>query len=823
MVYLLAVCLFAVCLWMRGRLTEVEVRLAALERWDRGPVAPPVPPAPAARPAPASPPKAIVYQPIAPRPVVAAAPGPAPQRDWESLVGGNWLNKVGVLILVIGIALALGYSFTRVGPGGRVAISLAGSFAMLGAGVALQERYRVFANGLAAGGWAALYFTTYAMHAVAAARVIDNPYGAAALLLAVSAGMIGHSLRYRSEAVTSLAYGIAFATLAIAEPNGFAIPALLPLAVSLLFVARRFGWRRMALLGVVGTYGVIALRGDAGSPLWQTQTLVAAFWLLFEAFDLAVGVLLPLNAAGFLGLSVLAWQARAPEEVWKFAAGAAAAYLVSAVLRRRSPWWPAAATIAAALAAAAVFLRGEGQWTTFALLIEAEGVYLAGVRLRAPYLRHLAGGVFAAALAQLAAAGGNWVPAAAIGAALFYANSFVDRFHGYAGAALLALIVGHEAPQHRGHAWTGLAAILFTAGWGARRLDVRLQGYGIGLLGLAWRMGAPGPLALSWSYGHLAAQAAPWATVGAFYAGALCGRFSTRIAGREADILRLAASVAASLPGALAVWRAVPVAWTGVAWLALGAVIVELGVRDLPRELRRIGIGIAGMGAVLAFFHNVLALANHGAWGPRFAPLLAAGACAFVALRATEARSVARVVAAGFLAAAAWSLLPPAAVAPVWAAMALAGRSRKESYVLAAAAVWRSCDPQSPILGAAAVVVILHCMRRTWASLAGSGLLAVLLYHHVSGSLLTIAWGAEGVALLAAGFALRDRVPRLSGLYALLFCIGKAFVYDLRHLETLPRIFSFLVLGVILVGVSWLYARYRAASRSPTTRGPSER
>ena len=43
----------------------------------------------------------------------------------------------------------------------------------------------------------------------------------------------------------------------------------------------------------------------------------------------------------------------------------------------------------------------------------------------------------------------------------------------------------------------------------------------------------------------------------------------------------------------------------------------------------------------------------------------------------------------------------------------------------------------------------------------------------------------------------------------LLFCILKLFIYDLSYLETLPRIFSFIVLGLLLVGVSWLYTRFR--------------
>ena len=42
-------------------------------------------------------------------------------QEWEAVVGGNWLNKLGVLVLVIGVAGLLGYEFTRVGPLGRVA------------------------------------------------------------------------------------------------------------------------------------------------------------------------------------------------------------------------------------------------------------------------------------------------------------------------------------------------------------------------------------------------------------------------------------------------------------------------------------------------------------------------------------------------------------------------------------------------------------------------------------------------------------------------------------------------------------------------------
>jgi uncharacterized membrane protein len=44
----------------------------------------------------------------------------------------------------------------------------------------------------------------------------------------------------------------------------------------------------------------------------------------------------------------------------------------------------------------------------------------------------------------------------------------------------------------------------------------------------------------------------------------------------------------------------------------------------------------------------------------------------------------------------------------------------------------------------------------------------------------------------------------------LLVCIAKLFFYDLRNLETMYRILSFLGLGVILLLVSWTYTRFKA-------------
>src|SRR5450755_167594 len=136
---------------------------------------PPPPPVPVVRPS-APPPEPAPPVPVIAPPAPVAPPSlppaqeavpPQPHRtseEWEALVGGNWLNKIGVFVVVVGLAFGLDYAYTRLGPAGRVVLSLAAAFAMLAAGVVFErrERYRTFARGLIGGGWAALYTTVYA-------------------------------------------------------------------------------------------------------------------------------------------------------------------------------------------------------------------------------------------------------------------------------------------------------------------------------------------------------------------------------------------------------------------------------------------------------------------------------------------------------------------------------------------------------------------------------------------------------------------------------------------------------------------------------------
>jgi uncharacterized membrane protein len=94
---------------------------------------------------------------------------------------------------------------------------------------------------------------------------------------------------------------------------------------------------------------------------------------------------------------------------------------------------------------------------------------------------------------------------------------------------------------------------------------------------------------------------------------------------------------------------------------------------------------------------------------------------------------------------------------------------------------------------------------------AGLGMLWWNAHHLVAACQLrgwiTVVWSVSGAAFLAAGFALRERFYRRSGLLLLGFSVGRAFLVDVWRFDTLYRILSFLILGGLLVLFSFLYNR----------------
>jgi len=69
-------------------------------------------------------------------------------------------------------------------------------------------------------------------------------------------------------------------------------------------------------------------------------------------------------------------------------------------------------------------------------------------------------------------------------------------------------------------------------------------------------------------------------------------------------------------------------------------------------------------------------------------------------------------------------------------------------------------------------------------------------------------WLLMGIVLLFVGTLRDDKAMRMASLAVMIVSVGKVFLYDASELTGLLRVFSFLGLGLSLLGLSWFYTRF---------------
>jgi uncharacterized membrane protein len=80
---------------------------------------------------------------------------------------------------------------------------------------------------------------------------------------------------------------------------------------------------------------------------------------------------------------------------------------------------------------------------------------------------------------------------------------------------------------------------------------------------------------------------------------------------------------------------------------------------------------------------------------------------------------------------------------------------------------------------------------------------------------LSVVWALYASGLLLAGRASRLRLLRLMGLGLLSLTTLKVFIWDLSSLDRAYRIISFIMLGAILLVVSYFYQRSQQPAEEP--------
>ena len=186
--------------------------------------------------------------------------------NWELIVGGNWLARIGVVALIFGVAFFLKLAIDNgwLGPTARVLVGIAIGAALVAAGEYWRRRYGPFAQALSGGGIGILYVSIFAAHSMLG---LIGVYPATGGLFLVSLTSAALALRYGAISLAVIGISAAFSApfvLGAFSPrpvedltrSGAGLDLLayiLVVDIGVLVLSAHRNWRWMTVLAWVGS------------------------------------------------------------------------------------------------------------------------------------------------------------------------------------------------------------------------------------------------------------------------------------------------------------------------------------------------------------------------------------------------------------------------------------------------------------------------------------------------------------------------------------------------------------------------------------------
>jgi hypothetical protein len=599
----------------------------------------------------------------------------------EEMLGTNWLNKIGIGILVLGLAFFLAYQLQNLGPAGKVLLGVALSAVMIALGIHYEgnERYRLLARASAAGGWSLLFFLSYAVYHVPAAHLVDSRELDFLLMFVVAAAIVGYSLRHRSQATTTLALVLSYLTVGIHRTVEFySLGASAVLALAVVVLALRMQWFGLELLAILATYfnhflwvsPVIEAMGPnrVEFPEFHTSiALLAFYWLLFrcsyiyrkpaddnqERLSTAAALL-----NGFCLLGLLRYQSVHRE--WAFWAlivlGIVELVLSALAARRRRVAFVVLATLGSALLIAAIPFRYSGSDLSILWLAAAEAFLFAGVFTREIVFRRISMATTLLVVAQMVVLTGapllelrlSSVPQSpvyttallfVVGALLCYLNAhwvrtrwpelFKHEFDftvlawmTFLGGLLALLATWFAFPgMWTALTWALLALLLNVTGWRFSQVSLTVQGNVIAVAAIA-RLITLNFFGNEVWHGVSLRLITVSGTALLLYAAAPFAAAEGENEDSPWSLLAMGYTWVASILLGVLIWYEISALSVAVAWMMFGLVLLEVSLQLRARFLCWQAFAALVASFVRIFFVNLEASGTTGYLSPRLTTVL---------------------------------------------------------------------------------------------------------------------------------------------------------------------------------------------------------
>lgn len=344
----------------------------------------------------------------------------------EEFLGVNLLNKIGLLLLVIGFSFFLRLAYDWIGPFTKIGGMLLLSLAVFWGGDRLYKNksYSIPGLGMIAAAFSIFYFTVYASYNIEATRIIGQENGLIGfiLLFLASGIVIGASLWYKKEALTSFAYFLGFITISINEKadfNYFSMASVLILSVSLIGIMTVMRWKYLTGVGIFASYanywlyaqglprtadGYLLRISETGQNFYLESILyLLLFWIIFfvstftmkvedkkdEKIASAINIV---NAFSFFAMFVYIHPEPTEWGAFTVTMGMGIVYILGAFAGRKSGrefLWNSSLILGVSLITLSIPSKFSDYGHVFGWLIEGSVLVVLGFMYRETYLKNL--------------------------------------------------------------------------------------------------------------------------------------------------------------------------------------------------------------------------------------------------------------------------------------------------------------------------------------------------------------------------------------------------------------------------------------------------
>ena len=111
-------------------------------------------------------------------------------------------------------------------------------------------------------------------------------------------------------------------------------------------------------------------------------------------------------------------------------------------------------------------------------------------------------------------------------------------------------------------------------------------------------------------------------------------------------------------------------------------------------------------------------------------------------------------------------------------------------------------------------ISLIFNREETLAFWAGIVLLVFTIFEYISTQWISLTLGVAGVVIILIGLFNKDKIERFGGLILLTLTFGRVILIDLAELDVIFKIITFIILGILFSGISYIYNRSNFENKS---------